>query len=282
MIDRYKPNSTNGALIAKLLNRSVFEEYENGIRKIILTENDFNNAITEMILESMSIAEEVVSVTSQIRRIIQRKISSNQLSNGCGFRISAFGDYFNVIWNIYDFDSNETNIQPGASVDFDRKVITVGLIKINGEIDYNYLSDSLQHEIEHIYQREKRGDDSNFNDKDKQLYQNALKLLQDENQRGLAYNLGRAIYLTFHAEQDAYVNGLYSVLQNNQANEDLGDLLKQSDAYRQLKFLRGFYRRICLNKFTDKENLTSLLDFLGKNEYWLQTAFEKAIDRFFQ
>ena len=111
-----------------------------------------------------------------------------------------------------------------------------------------------------------------------------LEILNNVDCKPIEYNIARAVYLTFEEEQDAYVNGLYAALSNEECCSPAKYHLtfKRSDAYRQLDFLRKFYNSICENEkelITDKDFLKATR-FLKRDYKWLLNHIDKAIRRF--
>lgn len=265
-------------------NRSIFENLERKPNSIILTEKEFHSLVLSLVTESLSIAEEVNRVTGNIIFYIKRYIRRNKLDAPIvdgSFRLNIFNSIFTIMWRLYDFDNLKEKEKPkqvGAQVDFENEEIYLDIVKIWGEVDTISLSNSLQHEIEHIYQRYKRPDQTNFKIKDKTLYDKALELLKnkDETKR----EIGRAIYLMFNFEQDAFVNGLYAAMKENDGSYSFNDIWNSNDAKQHLDFLIDFNNKIRQNEYPYIQSVKESLSFLNRNIIWLQNHTDKAIKRF--
>lgn len=276
--------------IEYLNQESVFSSIDESVLNngILLTEDDFKGLMCEFLFESLSISEEVERVSWRLYTIIRNKVVKEKEFKG-EFPFRVFDKNFIIKWQVYDYYNLNENVFVGAEVNFDTLTINLGLIVCDGEVDFDHLNDSLQHEVEHVYQRMKRKEygakigkdlDNNFNLKAKKLYDAARELMIDSNRKSFKYNLGRAVYLTFKSEQDAYVNGLYGKLKNNQSNISLEKLLYDTDAYKQLRFMRSFYKKVFVDHLVKQEEFDELLNFLGVKEKWLERTLGEAINRF--
>ena len=116
-----------------------------------------------------------------------------------------------------------------------KNILYFTFIMYDGMIDKRTFNDSIQHELTHIYQSLKRG---NFilSDKNSNLYDKIVELSKINNLTKNQKNIVKALYLTFKIEQEAFVNGFYSYLINNQ-DEQLSLIISQSDAFKYLKLL---------------------------------------------
>lgn len=244
----------------------------------IITEEKLDSTIRMFITESQSISEEVLDVMYYLMRVINQEIKLNKKDTPIiqnSFKAPIFGKAYTINWTLYDYyKTPKEDINVGAYVDFKKRILNIGIIKVGDEIDKSLLADSLQHELEHIFQLTKKRTDNFFNDKDSQLYNKALSLINEKNE------VGRAIYLMFNTEQDAYANGLYAALINKPEDVSIYDIRNRSDAYRQIRFLRRFNSRIHEeNILKDKEIIRGLSE-VNRSIDWLRTNINKAIRRF--
>lgn len=265
-------------------NKSIFENLERKPNSVILTEREFRDLVLHLVTESLVIAEEVENVTNDIVLNIKKYLCNNDSDEPIidgSFRWVVFNDIFTVMWRLYDLDRLDSENKPqqiGAQVDFENQEIFLDIIKIYGEIDTISIKNSLQHEIEHIYQRYKRPDHFDFKIKDKLLYDKSLELLKSGDE--IKQEIGRAVYLMFTFEQDAFVNGLYAAMKENDGSYDFDEIWDRNDAKIHLDFLISFNRRIRDKDYCSNKSVQESLVFLKRNIVWLQNHTNKAIKRF--
>ena len=135
--------------------------------KIILSENQFKTLITELLFESLSISDEVKSVTSRILRAVYNQLEKDGVKTEGMFRIFVFDTFFNIKWQLYDTRNFDQLPDLDAFVNFDEKTLSVKLLQDEFGINDTLLLNSLQHEVEHIYQWLKKPNNKIFNDKNK-------------------------------------------------------------------------------------------------------------------
>ena len=267
-----------------LKSESIFKNLDKSASSILLGEVELKTLIHNIISEALSIADEVTDAVNNIHYYIEKHLQKNTyqepIFNGT-FRIFVFNKFFNINWTVYDLDAlDDSSCQFGAIVDFEKSKINLDIPKVYGDLDWGFLRDSLQHEIEHIYQRFKRGDDANFNDNDKRLYDNAVMLSMNK-QSNVYRELGRAVYLMFRAEQDAYVNGMYSAMKTESDPKLKQTIYYRSDAYRQFSFLNDYLAKLqVIDDENDIRELECGLKILHKNVDWLKRNIGKALKRF--
>lgn len=267
-----------------LKKESIFKGLDNSTSSILLGEVEFKTLLHTIITETLCIANEVTSVSNDIHYHIEKHLQKNTYTEpkfGGQFRMFIFNKFFKINWTVFDLDIiDNTSFSFGANVDFENGKINLNIPKIYGDLDWSFLRDSLQHEIEHIYQRFKRGDDSNFNHNDKKLYDTAV-ILSMNCKSQIYRDLGNAVYLMFNAEQDAYVNGMYSAMKIETDPKLKQEIYYRSDAYRQFSFLNDYLIRLqTINNEKDIKELEKGLKVLHKNMDWLKDNIKKAIKRF--
>lgn len=250
----------------------------------IINEQKLHDVLYQMIYESLSISNEVSSVSSDIISAILKEIEkkgNDEPVSHSSFHTLIFKYPFNIEWTLFDLTKLNQEISIGAQTDFGNKTLEVIVIKDEYGYRTDLLSDSIQHEIEHIFQRLKRPDEKNFNEKDKALYDNALNLIKNNKPGTIQYNVGRAVYLMFNAEQDGYVNGLYARLKSIESSRRKY-IEDTSDAWQQVNFLRRFNYQIVNNEqtLTSLESMQDALSSIGRDYKWLKLHTNKAIIRF--
>lgn len=109
---------------------------------------------------------------------------------------------------------------------FAHNVLDISIDAIGGKVKQNTFVDTIQHELEHAFQEDKRGE--SFSTTDKYAVIRSFRGDQHSLHKRL---IGEFLYLTFRPEQDAYVNGLYALLVHNYNTVKLPtqDVLEGSD-----------------------------------------------------
>lgn len=220
-----------------------------------LFENQINENIKQAIREELSINSQVSDFAYEIYKEVVENISKNYSSNAThldGYGIYEFSfkkvfnekkvlisvNYFNFkSWSDYYFKSKETiDCKYGTSQSDGDKMnfITVYCYGISGRLDKASTLDTIQHEVEHIFQaisgqKQITIFDSNYSFAAQHLMDNENKILK---------LISSLVYYSYEYEQDAYVNGLYAMLMNSEYPTPSWDEIKQSEAYTALKKLR--------------------------------------------
>lgn len=222
---------------------------------IIINDKDKINVLNDidrMIIEERGIAFEVTEIVNSIGKEIENNI--NQTSslpyniNGITFKkgqntINKFNIDISVWWNYYSYSSEDLmKLYPPKKINsFNKTLKTVYLtiVAINGIINRQDMYESLQHEIQHLFEIEKRG--KTYNDTD--LYQFATKILA---QPLTEYEtiLANIIYLSRKYEQNAYINGLYQFLIKAENLMDLDNLLMDSRIFKGLMVLKTYVKKL--------------------------------------
>lgn len=252
-------------------------------KRIKITEEQLRNIVHEALCESMSISDDVLMVTHNVMRAIRNELNKKEGQDGITtgvFSIRLFNSTFSVQWTLYDKTKIDTP-PIGASIDFKNKILSLDLIKDNNGLNKGALADSLQHEIEHLYQKLKRPNEEIFNDKDSDLYEKVVKQLSITKPKTLEHNIARCIYLMFNAEQDAYANGLYAMLVND-SYYNFNHNCHNNHAVSQLRFLTDFYNKtidLKIEENNDDEYINALEPF-NRSITWFLNHLDKAIRRF--
>lgn len=111
---------------------------------------------------------------------------------------------------------NIINAKTHQSDEWSKVVITGNLIRVNGKDDINFYN-WLQHELTHAFQRLKSNKTELVKDVNK--YQNNIKVIGKSTEEYVR-NAARINYYSFKHEQDAFANGLYSVLIHSNCTKD--------------------------------------------------------------
>jgi len=216
----------------------VYQLQQNGIKKIknkikynlfyIFNMNLTENYIRELVKEELGIALEVTNTSNQIFQDILTDLrkqkpektdicfiktgSVNSSLHGVNFKVNYICRNFSNKDLVENFDIDA--LTEGGSVFLDKRFVfvNVNLIAFNGTVDNKEALNTIQHEIEHIYQQiraNKRipSDDLKYAKMKTDLEGN------DENRR----NVARLVYLCYKSEQEGFINGTYAWCMTNDA-----------------------------------------------------------------
>ena len=202
--------------------------------------------INKCIKEELSINTEVVSITKKIIKTIKEKIPTFDKQtfkegvtiNNFSFKyplenkhitisVKHYNFFSKYYYNIYnnDIDFSCSSICDGDSINF----LIINCYSISGALNIEDLSDSVQHEISHIFQGNKGSRNITNNNT---LYNNASANLNNKNED--IKNIAYAIYSSFDFEQDGYVNGLYAQLMQLGPVPNWKEVKEKSPAYERL------------------------------------------------
>lgn len=194
-------------------------------KKIHLSESKMKEMVSNIINEMLSVSDDVVSETESIvsdilDRLPNFKNEWTTVSNGhqclnCQMHIPIFGETYLLNFEVHSFRYGfyDNSIAYGASVSFDSKIFNLTSCLIDGEMIEETFSDSIQHEVEHIFQRIKKGKTLLASNKST-FYDICVNNLSSMDYDGFIADLAYIGYLSFECEQDAFANELYSYLKN--------------------------------------------------------------------
>ena len=233
--------------------------------------------IDSLLNEEMGIANDVVTKTNEIKRLIyvdSRRAEKEKLDDGVylingNIFIDVFGTEMNVlyyVYNFYDYDTyydKKEYFNQKCGVSNEKKEIYISILSISGEFQENSFGDSIQHELEHIYQIKMQGKGL-FQDND--LYEKAIQNLNNELYDGWVSKLANIIYYSRNEEHDAFVNGLYQQLVSPDAFDNYDYIIKTSTPY-QISLLLANVKKEIENNY-DNENLIEATKFFRKPRRW--------------
>lgn len=194
-------------------------------KKIHLSEAKIKEMVSNIINEMLSVSDDVVSETeSVVSDILDRlpnfKNDWTTVSNGhqylnCQMPIPIFGETYQLNLELHSFRYGfyDNSIAYGASVSFDDKVFNLTSCLIDGEMIKETFSDSIQHEVEHLFQRIKKGKALLSSNKST-FYDICVNNISSTDCDGFVSDLAYIGYMSFECEQDAFANELYSYLKN--------------------------------------------------------------------
>ena len=170
------------------------------------------------------------------------------------------------VYNFYDYDTyydKKEYFNQKCGVSNEKKEKYISILSISGEFQENSFGDSIQHELEHIYQIKMQGKGL-FQDND--LYEKAIQNLNNELYDGWVSKLANIIYYSRNEEHDAFVNGLYQQLVSPDAFDNYDYIIKTSTPY-QISLLLANVKNEIENNY-DNENLIEATKFFRKPRRW--------------
>lgn len=177
---------------------------------------------------------------------------------------SVYGKPLTIHFQCYNFTDNNVfnefrnKVPYRIKNQYNRKVniLDISVDAVGGYIRPSTLYDTVQHELEHAFQEDKIG--MSFGDKP--LYAIASEFRKGD-KTVAENNIGEILYLTYQAEQDGFVNGLYAFLKHNYetTKTPTSYVFEMSDMYGVLE------RMIELQSYVYKNrNNTELIDAIAK------------------
>lgn len=244
-----------------------------------------NEDINKVLTEELGIADEVRNATDMIYNRIVKEYKNkkykedNLIDDGVGQKYgnfivnNIFGNTLTVEYYIFNFkDSFYRNkyIKKNGSNYLDSfsnikflknknkpliNLIIVVLESLSGKIiSTEYSKDSIQHELEHIYQQSKMGKEFGGTD----LYQQASVDLNSNDE--YHHSVGIIAYMSFQNEIEGFANGLYAFVREKMKTYpvNLNKIFQQSPAYQKLQQV---YKAIdFINQHMNDEAMTEVFD----------------------
>lgn len=232
--------------------------------------------VNSILKEELDINDAVDKMNDEIRRKIisewrglPRENVRDGLTKSCGsFEYDIFGTVFTVNYTVFNYRDEYAAMSGGekygANVKIIDKVIELSVVAISGYIDERYLSGSLQHEIEHWFQRKNSGKPLLAKSK---VYDLAVENLGSNGHNGWDGTLANVIYYSRNEEQDAFVNGLYGTLKNMAYGYDFKDLIEKSEIFRAIGFMNAVGKEM-REHFYDDDFKDACEMVYGKKRRW--------------
>lgn len=233
--------------------------------------------IDALLNEEMGIANDVVMKANEIKRLIyrdSRRKERKELDKGVylingNISVDIFGTEMNVLYSIYNFYDYDTYydkkeyFNPKCGILNENNEVYISILSISGEFQENSFGDSIQHELEHMYQIKMQGKGL-FQDND--LYEKSVKNINNDLYDGWVSKLANIIYYSRNEEHDAFVNGLYQQLVSPNAFDNYDYIIKTSTPYQISLLLANLKNDIESNY--DNENLIEAAKFFKKPRRW--------------
>ena len=235
--------------------------------------------VDSFINEELSISDKVVEETNKIKELIKKDSGASNkevLDDGVfrrtgSIRVSIFSTNFLIkyeIINFVDYDTYYEKYQlfkPNCSTSMGNKEMKISILSISGEFQENSFGDSIQHEVEHIYQEYMAEKPLFYND-DKDIYRTAIENINSTLYNGWVSKLSNVVYYSKKYEQDAFINGLYQQLVQPDAIFYEKDIIKSSTPYKISVMLVGLRNEI--DKNIEDKDLINACKFFGKPSKW--------------
>lgn len=262
-------------------------------------ENEVINDINRIILEELTVSNDVLSSEKLVKDYIINNIQSQEdnlfadggATRNLSFSMKLFNDELNVHFNVINYNfKNESYYKQylkKKDIDIDCTSVfrgfgsrffamcSISYISINFKPMPKF-SEDVHHELNHIYQQFKDGD----------TYGNALKMSSinsdvfsdDERRR----DVGNLLYFANEQEQDSFVSSVYSYVKHNfQLGIDrwnIDELIKETDAFKNICKLKELYKKINSDRKAYRDII--LIDNGFKRWDRFDKRIKNAIDRF--
>ena len=207
---------------------------------------ELKNAINEELSISLTVSNEANVVIREIEKMISDAEQCESEIPCTKKKTFTFERNFigvNVCFNVfyYNFISKESLFSANGKYDYlssysykvlNKWYVGIRCYGVSGGLSKDDLSDSVQHELEHIFQGEKGN--GKITEPSQKYFNIAANLSNsDEDKRRIA----EILYISTDYEQDAFVNGLYANLLSKKSPIPYWGDIKDSEAYAWLKKL---------------------------------------------
>lgn len=254
--------------------------------------DEFKNDCINILNEEQHINDNVVKERNKICNLILNDIKNVELKKTKinvvtekhnTLKVKIFDDTYFVRYGCYFFKNENDCIKylsefnPIAYILKEKKVLTIVFINVEGYIDERYFYDAIQHELTHLYQMTLSNTNLVGN---RNLYDIARQNIGSDANNGFNHALATIIYLSFEAEQDAFINGLNGFLENYpiRNKNDAFYVYDNSECGRYLKNL--LYYMNALKEYKGNDLLIQAMKEVGnKYEDWYYKTAEKAYKR---
>lgn len=171
---------------------------------------------------------------------------------------------FDIDWTVRYTTSADKSLEGYSmgGIKVDKRLITITIFAVNGTINEASLYETLQHEIFHLFEREKMQHDY----LDREAYNHAYSIIRNRepDDNSVETMANRIIYISFAFEQRAFTNGAYQVLMTGEVDdyeEKFRSLIKKTKIYKWLVACRNYRQQISSLSENDKELSESLAEY---------------------
>lgn len=241
--------------------------------------------LRKLIKEELGIHMEVVEVSNKIYNDIiedmkQKDSKYNDIcytkegSVDCSLNNITFKVHYtcrNFLDSKIIEDLDIDSLTEGGTVFFSRKWlwISVNIIALNGTVNKQETLNTLQHELEHIYQQIRSG--KRISDNNEQYLKMKTDMECDDEARR---KVGRLVYLCYKSEQEGFINGTYAWCMTDDAKSAPYQYkeIKNSPAGKMYTEMQGLYDKV----FNDVQ-----MKHIIENEYQYSKEYiEKKLNEF--
>ena len=185
---------------------------------ILITEEQ----LKKLIKEELGVSEKVIAASNELFRMLMEKISEGFKNGQKEITMSQFSSSFIFMWgdikisvhfDVFNYRNNEfyeySKVGANASSAWvSKKLFFLWLTvpMVSGNVVGSDIKDSIQHELEHIFQQSMFG--KPFSDAKRYAKMRMSLESENENERKAA----RLVYACLKSEQEGFCNGMYSYL----------------------------------------------------------------------
>ena len=229
---------------------------------------------------SKNLGNEILNNLTYARKQYNEALKLNFKKNS--FKFEIFDEVFTINYTCFFCrDSNDylkLRGLLGGKNSYNERMFYLNFAFIYGQVEEKSFYDTIQHEVEHIYQIFKKGDSLISSQTINQLYNISANILTKGTKNEIIYKVAQSIYISMDFEQDAFVNGLYSLLLNSGMALGLMNVFKESDCYAYFKILNQNY--MDLNNSYTEENDNLVRKTFGISLKTVLYSLQQAIKRF--
>jgi len=258
--------------------------------KDFLIEEEIREEVNALILEELTVSDEVLESSENIEEYIFSNIykqSGISFTDGgterhFSFRLSVFNNTFEINFNVTNYNfrnesyynvyikKHNSNVQCGSSYQqIGNKTVAVmylNFISINFKPLSKFYED-LHHELNHLYQQYK--EQSTYNDSIK-YSKISTDIFSNDSIRKDAANL---LYLCNPKEQDSFASSVYPYVRHKYSllNQTLDDILKETECYQNIYKIKELFSKIENNREKYQEVI------LKRHGFQRWDRFEKSV-----
>ena len=238
------------------------ELLENLTRKVM---TEIKKRLRETLNEELGINDKVKDAVLDALDVVKSNFDKFKRGESVDAKINFNGKTVNFTFTRNDdakADGNVMYLEKGGP-----SFVSCDIPMINGQIRYAEVADSIQHELNHVFQQDKLGYKRYAYDK---AYATALtNIWKPEKAKNI---LARIVYLSDPHEQDSIINGLYAHIMYCLSQNTMPDKSK-TDAFIQLANLKSC-REYVTNPKNSKEIDRALMEYDG-----ITTEVDKPIQK---
>lgn len=239
--------------------------------KDLVLENKLYRCFEMLLKEEMSINDKVSRKSFEVASKISDLIKNNNfedreyVKDGIFKLKFSFNDEFldrKILFTINYihfknkqlFDDNESKIDFSSTytnfLGRNRVFVTLSCYGISGGVRTNEIADSIQHELNHIYQ-EICGSKGINNFSYDFIYNRAISRLNSKDE--LIKKCAWLIYFSYDFEQDGYLNGMYAYFMSDEEKLPNWDEIREMSIYKCVKTIRENLRWLKKYNITNEE-----------------------------